>query len=54
MMFKRLREARKFLGLNQTEFAEKISAIDKQKELIKQSLAEVEDLFNSRMDYYFH
>ncbi len=24
MMFKRLREARKFLGLNQTEFAEKI------------------------------
>lgn len=38
----------------QQEFAEKISAIDKQKELIKQSLAEVEDLFNSRMDYYFH
>ena len=38
----------------QQEFAEKISAIDKQKELIKQSLAEVENLFNSRMDYYFH
>lgn len=38
----------------QQEFAEKISAIDKQKELIKQSLAEVEYLFNSRMDYYFH
>lgn len=38
----------------QNLYAEKISAIDKQKELIKQSLAEVEDLFNSRMDYYFH
>ena len=38
----------------QQEFAEKISAIDKQKELIKQSLAEVENLFNSRMNYYFH
>lgn len=38
----------------QQAFAEKISAIDKQKELIKQSLAEVENLFNSRMDYYFH
>lgn len=38
----------------QNLFAEKISAIDKQKELIKQSLAEVENLFNSRLDYYFH
>ena len=38
----------------QNLYAEKISAIDKQKELIKQSLAEVEYLFNSRMDYYFH
>lgn len=38
----------------QQEFAEKIEAIEKQKELIKQSLAEAETLFNSRMDYYFN
>ena len=37
----------------QQEFAEKIEAIEKQKELVKQSLAETETLFNSRMDYYF-
>ena len=34
-------------------FAEKIEAIEKQKALIKQSIAETEELFNSRMDYYF-
>ena len=34
-------------------FAQKIEAIEKQKALIKQSIAETEDLFNSRMDYYF-
>ena len=38
----------------QQEFASKIEAIEKQKELIKQSLAETEILFNSRMDYYFN
>lgn len=38
----------------QQEFAKKIEAIEKQKELIKQSLAETETLFNSRMDYYFN
>ncbi len=38
----------------QQEFAEKIEAIEKQKELIKQSIAETETLFNSRMDYYFN
>ena len=38
----------------QQEFAEKIEAIEKQKELIKQSITETEDLFNSRMDYYFN
>ena len=38
----------------QQEFASKIEAIEKQKELIKQSLSETEKLFNSRMDYYFN
>ena len=38
----------------QQEFAEKVEAIEKQKELVKQSLAETETLFNSRMDYYFN
>ena len=37
----------------QQEFAEKIESIDKQKELIRKSIEEVETLFNSRMDYYF-
>jgi type I restriction enzyme S subunit len=37
----------------QQEFADKIEAIEKQKELIKQSIAETETLFNARMDYYF-
>ena len=37
----------------QQQFAEKIEAIEKQKEKIKQSIAETETLFNSRMDYWF-
>ena len=40
------------LPLQQT-FASKIEAIEKQKELIKQSLSEVETLFNARMQEYF-
>ena len=35
-------------------FAQKIEAIEKEKELIKQSIKETEELFNSRMDYYFN
>jgi len=38
----------------QNLFASKIEAIEHQKELIKQSIKEVETLFNSRMDYYFN
>ena len=38
----------------QHEFADKIEAIEKQKELIKQSIAETETLFNARMNYYFN
>lgn len=38
----------------QQQFASKIEAIEQQKELIKQSIKEVETLFNSRMDYYFN
>lgn len=38
----------------QHQFASKIEAIEKQKELIKKSIKETEDLFNSRMDYYFN
>ena len=34
-------------------FSQKIEAIEKQKALIKQSITETEELFNSRMDYYF-
>ena len=37
----------------QEEFAEKIEAIEKQKALVKASIAETETLFSSRMDYYF-
>ena len=37
----------------QHEFAAKIEAIEKQKELIKRSIAEVETLLASRMQYYF-
>lgn len=38
----------------QQEFASKIELIEKQKELIAQSIKEAETLFNSRMDYYFN
>lgn len=38
----------------QQEFADKIEAIEKQKELIKQSISQTEELFNARMDYYFN
>ena len=38
----------------QQEFADKIEAIEVQKMLIKKSIAETEELFNSRMDYYFN
>ena len=34
-------------------FAQNNEAIEKEKELIKQSIKETEELFNSRMDYYF-
>ena len=35
-------------------FALKIGKIEQQKKLIKQSIKETEELFNSRMDYYFN
>lgn len=38
----------------QQSFAEKIEAIEHQKELVKLSLNEVKTLFDSRMDYYFN
>lgn len=38
----------------QQQFAERIDRIEQQKKLISQSIKEVEDLFNSRMDYYFN
>lgn len=38
----------------QQQFANKIELIEKQKELIKQSIKETETLFNSRMDFYFN
>lgn len=38
----------------QNQFAERVIAIEHQKELIKKSIKEVETLFNSRMDYYFN
>ena len=37
----------------QHQFAAKIEAIEKQKELIKRSIAEVETLLASRTQYYF-
>lgn len=37
----------------QQSFAQKIEAIERQKELINQSIAEVQTLFDSQMDYYF-
>lgn len=40
--------------LLQNEFAQKIEAIEKQKEMVKRSIAETETLFNSRMDYWFN
>ena len=44
-----------FLALKVTaDFASKIESIEKQKELIAQSIKEAETLFNSRMDYYFN
>lgn len=38
----------------QNAFAQKIEAIEKQKEMIKNSIQETETLFNSRMDYWFN
>ena len=38
----------------QNEFAQKIEAIKKQKELVKRSIVETEMLFNSRMDFWFN
>ena len=38
----------------QKEFASKIESIEKQKELIAQSIKETETLFNSRRNYYFN
>lgn len=37
----------------QQQFASKIEAIERQKELIKQSISETETLFNERMQHYF-
>lgn len=37
----------------QRQFASKIEAIERQKELIKQSISEMETLFNERMQHYF-
>ena len=37
----------------QQQFAEKIQAIEAQKELVKKSIAETQHLLDSRMDYYF-
>ena len=38
----------------QQEFASKIEAIEQMKAKVRQSLKESEELFNSRMDYYFN
>ena len=38
----------------QQEFAAKIEAIEQMKAKVRQSLKESEELFNSRMDYYFN
>ena len=37
----------------QQSFAQKVGAIERQKELINQSIAEVQTLFDSQMEYYF-
>lgn len=39
---------------SKVEFAQKIEAIEKQKELVNRSIVETETLFNSRMDYWFN
>ena len=38
----------------QQQFAEKIQAIEAQKELVKKSIAETQQLLDSRMDFYFN
>ena len=38
----------------QQEFSEKIDLIEKQKQLLKESIIQIEELFNSRMNYYFN
>ena len=38
----------------QQDFADKISVIESMKAKVRKSLAEAEQLFNSRMDYYFN
>lgn len=38
----------------QQQFAEKIQAIEAQKELVKKSIAETQHLLDSRMDFYFN
>jgi len=38
----------------QQQFAEKIQAIEAQKELVKKSIVETQQLLDSRMDYYFN
>ena len=40
------------LSLQQT-FAHRIEAIEKQKELVKQQITDLQTLFDSRMQYYF-
>jgi type I restriction enzyme S subunit len=37
----------------QQAFAEKVQAIERQKELINQSIKDVQTLFDAKMDYYF-
>ena len=37
----------------QQEFAEKVEAIERQKALVQQSIAETQTLFDSRMDHWF-
>jgi type I restriction enzyme S subunit len=37
----------------QQAFAEKVKAIEQQKELINQSIKDVQTLFDAKMDYYF-
>jgi type I restriction enzyme S subunit len=38
---------------HQQSFAQKIESIERQKELINQSIREAQTLFDSRMEYYF-